>query len=216
VVLISGRGSNLEAIINATQTGELPVDLCAVISNQSHATGLWAARQQGIPTEVIDHRNFPDRNAFDRVLAERIDRRQPHLVVLAGFMRLLGPDFIDQYAGRLVNIHPSLLPAFPGLHTHERALAAGAKRHGATVHFVTHDMDSGPIIAQAIVPVLPDDTAPALAARVLIEEHRLYPLAIRWYAEGRLTIRDGRVLLDGRADPAQGLAGRHEENPEGK
>lgn len=216
VVLISGRGSNLEAIIQAVRAGELPVELCAVISNRPHAPGLWAARQQGIPTEVIDHGNFPDRNAFDRVLIERIDLRRPDLVVLAGFMRLLGPDFIDHYAGRLMNVHPSLLPAFPGLRTHERALAAGAKQHGATVHFVTHEVDSGPIIAQALVPVLPGDTPEALEARVLIEEHRIYPLAIRWYAEGRLSVSNGRVLLDGRSDPAQALSGPPKKNPEGK
>lgn len=150
------------------------------------------------------------------MLMERIDLRRPHLVVLAGFMRLLGPDFIDHYAGRLMNIHPSLLPAFPGLRTHERALAAGAKQHGATVHFVTHEADSGPIIAQAAVSVLADDTAETLAARVLTEEHRLYPLAIRWYAEGRLSVANGRVLLDGRNHPAQALGPITEENPEGK
>lgn len=216
MVLISGRGSNLEAIIQAVQAGELPIELCAVISNRPHAPGLWVARQQGIPTEVIDHGSFPDRNTFERMLMERIDLRRPHLVVLAGFMRLLGPDFIDHYAGRLINIHPSLLPAFPGLRTHERALEAGAKQHGATVHFVTHEADSGPIIAQAAVSVLADDTAETLAARVLTEEHRLYPLAIRWYAEGRLSVTNGRVLLDGRNHPAQALGPITEENPEGK
>lgn len=216
VILISGRGSNLEAIMQAARDEEFPVELCAVISNQPHAAGLWAARQQGIPAEVIDHRDFPDRNAFERALMERIDQRQPHLVALAGFLRILGPDFIDRYAGRLMNIHPSLLPAFPGLRTHERALAAGATQHGATVHFVTHDVDSGPIIAQATVPVLPDDTAETLAARVLTEEHRLYPLAIRWFAEGRLTLRNGCVLLDGRAAAAQGLCEPPEVNPERK
>ena len=204
-MLISGRGSNLDAIIEAVRTEELPVELCAVISNQPHAPGLWAARRHNIPTEVIDHRDFPDRNAFDRALMERIDRRQPQLVALAGFMRVLGPDFIDHYAGQLMNVHPSLLPAFPGLRTHERALAAGVKRHGATVHFVTHEIDNGPIIAQAEVPVLPGDTADILAARVLAEEHRIYPLAIRWFADGRLTVKDRRVLLDGRRHPNQGL-----------
>lgn len=216
VVLISGRGSNLEAILQAIRAGELPIDLCAVISNQPHAPGLWAARQQGVSTEVIEHGNFPDRNAFDRTLMERIDQKQPHLVALAGFMRVLGPDFIDHYAGRLMNVHPSLLPAFPGLRTHERALAAGAKEHGATVHFVTHEVDSGPIIAQAVVPVLTGDTAETLEARVLAEEHRIYPLAIRWYAEGRLSVSNGQVLLDGRRHPAQALSAVPQENPESK
>ncbi len=212
-MLISGRGSNLEAIIEAMRAAELPIELCVVISNQPHAPGLWSARRHNIPTEAIDHRDFPDRNAFDRVLMERIDRRQPQLVALAGFMRVLGPDFIDHYAGRLMNIHPSLLPAFAGLRTHERALAAGVKQHGATVHFVTHEIDSGPIIAQARVPVLPDDTAETLAARVLVEEHRIYPLAIRWFADGRLTVKDRRVLLDGRRHPSQGLGSTEGKSP---
>lgn len=213
MVLISGRGSNLEAIIRAVETEELPVDVCAVISNQPHAAGLWAARQRGIPAEVLDHRNFADRDAFDGALMETIDQRQPHLIVLAGFMRVLGPHFIDHYAGRLMNIHPSLLPAFPGLRTHERALAAGATRHGATVHFVTHDVDAGPVIAQAVVPVLPGDTVETLQTRVLAEEHRLYPLAIRWYAEGRLSVSNGRVLLDGHDYPERALGLVAEENP---
>ncbi|MFL6622282.1 MAG: phosphoribosylglycinamide formyltransferase [Sulfurifustis sp.] len=205
VVLISGRGSNLEAIIEANRCGNLPIEICAVISNRPEAPGLEVARCHGIPTEVVDHRRYSARSEFDRALQDRIDRNRPDLVVLAGFMRVLGAELIDRYAGRLINIHPSLLPAFPGLRTHERALAEGAKQHGATVHFVTHDVDSGPIIAQAAVPVLPGDTADTLAARVLIEEHRIYPLAIRWFVEGRLTVQNGRVLLDGRVDAVQGL-----------
>lgn len=202
---MSGRGSNLQAIIEATRTGELPVEICAVISNNAHAPGLQYARAANIATEILDHREIADRAAFDDALVDRIDRYRPDLVVLAGFMRVLGPAFVEHYAGRLMNIHPSLLPAFPGLHTHERALAAGVKRHGATVHLVTPEVDSGPIIVQASVPVLPGDTPQSLSERVLQEEHRIYPLAIRWFAEGRLTVREGTVLLDGRRDPIQGI-----------
>lgn len=205
VVLISGRGSNLHAILDAIQAGTLPIDVVAVISNRPQAQGLQHAQAAGITTEVVDHRSFKDRNAFDHALQQRIDHYQPQLVVLAGFMRVLGAAFIEHYAGRLINIHPSLLPAFPGLHTHERAITEGAKRHGASVHFVTQEVDGGPIIVQASIPVLSDDTAESLAARVLEQEHRIYPLAIRWFAEGRLSIRDGKALLDGRISPEQGF-----------
>lgn len=197
VVLVSGRGSNLQAIIDATRSGALPIDLRAVVSNNPDAEALARARAAGIATHVIDHRAYSLRSAFDTALQQTIDRHTPDLVVLAGFMRLLGPAFIDHYAGRLLNIHPSLLPAFPGLRTHERALAAGATRHGATVHFVTRETDAGPIVTQAAVPVRPGDTPATLAARVLDEEHRIYPLAIRWFAEGRLRLDGDRVLLDG-------------------
>jgi phosphoribosylglycinamide formyltransferase 1 len=196
VVLISGRGSNLQSIIDARQRDALAVELCAVISNRADAEGLARAESAGIPTEILDHRGYASREAFDTALMARIDRQRPHLVVLAGFMRVLGPAFIDHYAGRLINIHPSLLPAFPGLRTHERAIEAGVPQHGATVHFVTRDVDAGPIILQAAVPVLPGDTPASLGARVLVEEHRIYPLAIHWFAEGRLTISRGKVLLD--------------------
>jgi phosphoribosylglycinamide formyltransferase 1 len=205
VVLISGRGSNLQAIIDAARVGGLPVDVCGVVSNRAHAPGLDIARKAGIAVAVVDHRDFPDRASFDGALMAQIDPHRPDLVVLAGFLRILGPAFIDHYAGRLMNIHPSLLPAFPGLHTHERALAAGAKQHGATVHFVTGDVDGGPAIIQAAVPVHFGDTPRSLAERVLKEEHRIYPIAIRWYAEGRLAMRDGNVLLNGRRDPIQHL-----------
>jgi phosphoribosylglycinamide formyltransferase-1 len=206
VVLISGRGSNLEAILAAVRRGELPAEVRAVVSNDPQAAGLAHARVAGVPAEVIDHRAFPSRAAFDAALMRAIDAHAPDLVVLAGFMRILGPEFIDRYAGRLINIHPSLLPRYPGLDTHARALAAGERVHGATVHFVTHAVDAGPIICQATVPVEPGDTPATLAARVLEQEHRVYPLAIKWFAEGRLTVRDGRVLLDGRQRPEQGLA----------
>jgi phosphoribosylglycinamide formyltransferase-1 len=198
VVLISGRGSNLNAIIDAMDAGELPVEIRAVISNRPEAPGLQRAALAGIRTIVIDHACHPDRSAFDRALGETIDALQPALVVLAGFMRILTPEFVEHFRGRLLNIHPSLLPAFPGLHTHQRALEAGCSEHGASVHFVTATVDGGPVIAQARVPVRPGDTATTLAERVLQQEHRLYPMVIRWYAEQRLDLApDGRVLFDG-------------------
>jgi phosphoribosylglycinamide formyltransferase-1 len=205
VVLLSGRGSNLQAILDAVRRGELPVSVRAVISNNPHAQGLRVAAGAGVPTEIIDHREHTDRAAFDRALTIAIDRHQPALVVLAGFMRILGTDFIRHYAGRLINIHPSLLPAFKGLNTHAQALAAGAREHGASVHFVTNDLDGGPVIAQARVPVEPGDSVETLAARVLTAEHQIYPRAIRWFAEQRLTIHNGHVLLDGASRPEQGL-----------
>lgn len=189
VVLISGRGSNLQAMLDAG----IPVS--AVISNRADAAGLAMAARRGVPTGVIEHRRFASREAFDAALAEEIERHAPRLVALAGFMRVLTPAFVARFAGRLVNIHPSLLPAFPGLDTHARALAAGVERHGCTVHFVTEQLDHGPIIAQASVPVRPGDTEESLAARVLAEEHALYPRAIRWFLDGRLSIEDGKVRL---------------------
>ena len=205
VILISGRGSNMQAILKAARAGDFPAEIRAVISNAPEAAGLERARAADVATEVVNHRDYRNRTEFDRALMEKIDARTPDLVALAGFMRILGPEFIDHYAGRLINIHPSLLPKFPGLDTHERALASGAKVHGASVHFVTRDVDSGPIIIQTAVPVLAHDTPETLAARVLEEEHRIYPQAIRWFAEKRLSIRDGRVLLDGAQRPEQGL-----------
>jgi phosphoribosylglycinamide formyltransferase-1 len=187
VVLISGRGSNLRSLVEAG----LPV--AAVISNRADAAGLEFARARGIPAAVLEHRGFATREAFDEALARAIDRYAPRLVALAGFMRVLTPGFVRRYAGRLVNIHPSLLPAFPGLDTHAQALAAGVKIHGCTVHFVTEELDAGPIIVQAAVPVLADDTAAKLAARVLEQEHRIYPRAARWVLEERLVL-DGRVV----------------------
>jgi phosphoribosylglycinamide formyltransferase-1 len=182
VILISGGGSNMAAIVRAAQQGgwrkHHDAQVAAVISNRADAGGLAVAREQMIATEVVDHRKFATREAFDTELAAVIDRRQPALVVLAGFMRILTPGFVARYAGRLVNIHPSLLPAFPGLHTHQRALEAGCAFAGATVHQVTAELDHGPILAQAVVPVLPGDTADALAARVLTQEHLIYPRAI--------------------------------------
>lgn len=191
VVLVSGRGSNLRAIADAG----LPV--AAVISNRADALGLAFARGRSIPIAVVEHRDFESREAFDAALAETIDRYSPRLVALAGFMRILTAGFVERYRGRLMNIHPSLLPAFPGLHTHAAALAAGVKIHGATVHFVTAELDHGPIIIQAAVPVLPGDDPERLAARVLEQEHVIYPMAVRWFLDGRLSLSDGRVEVMG-------------------
>jgi phosphoribosylglycinamide formyltransferase-1 len=194
VILISGRGSNMEALLDA----RLPARIAAVISSSPEARGLATARNRGVDTAVVDYRAFPDRERYDAALAAEIDRHRPNLVVLAGFMRILGAPFIERFRGRLINIHPSLLPSFPGLDTHRRALAAGVRAHGCTVHFVTPQVDSGPIIAQATVPVLPGDTEEQLAARVLAEEHRIYPQAVRWFCEDRLRVgADGRVTIDG-------------------
>lgn len=192
VILISGRGSNMQAILEAG----LPVEIAAVISNKPEAKGLEVAAQHGIATAVVDHRQHASREQFDAALAEKIDSYQPDLVVLAGFMRILTEGFVNRYQGRLINIHPALLPAFPGLDTHEKALQEGVRIHGCTVHFVTPTVDHGPIISQAAVPVLPDDTPDALAARVLEQEHLTYPEAIRWFAEGRIRLEHGRVKSD--------------------
>jgi phosphoribosylglycinamide formyltransferase-1 len=191
VVLISGRGSNMQAIVEAG----LPV--AAVIANRADAAGLAWAKARGIATEVVDHRDFATREAFDAALADAIDKYQASLVALAGFMRILGGAFVQRYAGRLLNIHPSLLPDFPGLDTHARALAAGVRQHGCTVHFVTPELDHGPIVIQAAVPVRPDDTEDTLAARVLTEEHRVYPQAIRWFLDDRLVVEGGKVRVEG-------------------
>jgi phosphoribosylglycinamide formyltransferase-1 len=193
VILISGRGSNMEAMVRA----KLPAKVAAVISNRTDAAGLKFAVQSGIPTRVVDDRGFSSREAFDAALAEAIDAHSPDLVALAGFMRVLGGNFVQRYSGRLVNIHPSLLPAFPGLHTHRRALDEGVKLHGCTVHFVTPQADRGPIIVQAAVAVRVDDTEASLAARVLRQEHRIYPLAARWFIEDRLAVENGVVRVDG-------------------
>jgi len=203
VILISGRGTNLQALLDETRAGRLPIDIRAVISNNPNAEGLRRAREAGLHTEVVNHRIYSDRAAFDDALHQAIDRHSPRLVVLAGFMRILGHAFIERYAGRLINIHPSLLPKYPGLDTHARALAAGEHEHGASVHFVTSEVDGGPVILQAAVPVQPDDTPRSLAERVLAQEHRIYPLAIRWFAENRLALHGRQVWLDGvpRHDP---------------
>jgi phosphoribosylglycinamide formyltransferase-1 len=195
VVLISGRGSNMQALLEAG----IPVG--AVISNRADAAGLEFARARGIPIGVVEHRAYGTREAFEEALAAALDRYAPRLVALAGFMRVLTPGFVARYAGRMLNIHPSLLPAFPGLDTHARALAAGVKVHGCTVHFVTEALDAGPIVIQAAVPVLPGDSAAGLAARVLEQEHRIYPRAARWFLDQRLVVAEGKVRVKG--DDAQ-------------
>lgn len=200
VILISGRGSNMEAIIRAAQNEKWPARIVAVISNKTDASGLSFAAEQGIPVIVIANRDYPTREAFDVELQRTIDGFSPDLVALAGFMRILTTTFVAHYTGRMLNVHPSLLPSFTGLTTHRQALAAGVKIHGATVHFVTAELDHGPIVAQAAVPVLPDDTEQTLAARVLEQEHLIYPRAIRWFIEGRLSISGGIVHI---ADPQQ-------------
>lgn len=205
VILISGRGSNMKAIVDAMNHQTIPIDIRAVISNDPDAAGLETAHRAGLDTRVLGHTMFDDRDSFDSVLIDLIDEHQPGLVVLAGFMRILGKPFVDHYAGHLMNIHPALLPAFPGLNTHERALEAGTTQHGATVHFVTDDVDAGPIIVQATVDVKNGDSVSDLAARVLEQEHRIYPLAVGWFAEGRLSVKNGKVLLDGAQQPEQGL-----------
>ena len=202
VILISGRGSNMEALITARDAGQLPVDIVAVISNRPDAAGLETAERAGITAHYIDHKAFAGREAFDAALAECIDSFAPDLVVLAGFMRILSDGFVRRYEGRLMNIHPSLLPSFPGLHTHRRALDEGVRIHGCTVHFVTPTLDHGPVIIQAAVPVLDRDDEATLAGRVLRQEHRIYPQAVRWFAEDRLRLENGRVRLA--AEPADG------------
>ena len=197
VVLISGRGTNLQAIIDAVAGGALPVDTRAVICNEPGAPGIARARDAGYQTAVVHHRDFSNRDRFDAALADAIDRFGAELVVLAGFMRILTPGFVRRYAGRIINIHPSLLPEFPGLNTHARAIDAGATVHGATVHFVTEALDGGPIIAQARVPVLARDDADTLAARVLEREHEILPRVLLWLAQRRVELDGGRVLVDG-------------------
>jgi phosphoribosylglycinamide formyltransferase-1 len=189
VILISGRGSNMQALIEA----KLPVRVAAVVSNKPNAPGLEIAKMHGCETIVVDQRSYPARAAFDAALMETIDAYQPDLIALAGFMRILGNDFVNHYQGRLLNVHPSLLPAFPGLNPHRQALKEGVKIHGCTVHFVTAQMDCGPIIIQAAVQVMPDDTEETLAARVLQQEHRIYPEAVRWFMEDRLMLSENRV-----------------------
>lgn len=202
VILISGRGSNMQALLDAN----LPCKIAAVISNRSDAQGLEIARARGIPTAVVPHRDYADRASFDAALAAAIDRHAPDVIALAGFMRILTDHFVERYRGKLINIHPSLLPAYPGIDTHERALQDGIKIHGCTVHFVTPTLDHGPIIIQAAVPVLRDDTPESLSARVLGEEHRIYAQAIRWLCRGQVWLnKESRAASDRLEQPGAAL-----------
>lgn len=203
VVLISGNGSNLQSIIDSRSNSSPKIDIRAVLSNNPTAYGLERASKAGIATAVVNHRDYPDRESFEAALIAEIDRQQPALVVLAGFMRILTANFVNHYLGRLINIHPSLLPLYPGLNTHQRAIENSDSEAGATVHFVTPEVDGGPIIIQAHVPVQPGESSDNLASRVLVQEHIIYPKAIRWIAQGRLQIRDNLVLLDGVQSPEQ-------------
>ncbi len=198
LVLISGGGSNLQTLIDASRAAESAYDIVHVISNRPEAYGLTRAEQAGITARCLDHKAFKERSLFDAALAQMIDEVSPDLIVYAGFMRIMGADFVSRYDGRMINIHPSLLPNFPGLHTHARALEAGVTIHGCTVHWVTAGVDEGAIIGQAGVPINPGDTADDLAARVLVQEHRLYPVCVQAVASGRAKLVDGRTLLDGK------------------
>ncbi|WP_413586966.1 phosphoribosylglycinamide formyltransferase [Aquipseudomonas alcaligenes] len=204
VVLISGSGSNLQALIDSIAQDGNPARIAAVICNRADAYGLVRAQNAGIPTRVLDHKQFDGREAFDAALIEAIDGFDPQLVVLAGFMRILTGDFVRHYEGRLLNIHPSLLPKYKGLHTHQRALEAGDREHGCSVHFVTEELDGGPLVVQAVVPIESDDTPESLAQRVHRQEHQIYPLAMRWFAEGRLKLGKTGAQLDGKDLPATG------------
>lgn len=204
VVLLSGTGGNLQAMIDSFKDGSTPVRIRAVISNRDDAFGLQRARDAGIEACVLDHKAYEGREAFDAALIELIDTFNPQLVVLAGFMRILSADFVRHYHGRLLNIHPSLLPLYKGLHTHQRALDAGDAEHGCSVHFVTEELDGGPLVVQAVISVQLQDSPATLAHRVHTQEHRIYPLAIRWFAEGRLSLGEHGALLDGQLLPASG------------
>ncbi len=204
VVLLSGTGSNLQALIDSTATGDSPVRISAVISNRADAYGLQRARDVGIATRTLDHKAFEGREAFDAALVELIDTFNPKLVVLAGFMRILSAGFVRHYQGRLLNIHPSLLPKYKGLHTHQRALDAGDREHGCSVHFVTEELDGGPLVVQAVIPVELHDSAQSLAHRVHAQEHRIYPMAVRWFAQGRLSLGEQGAMLDGQLLAASG------------
>ncbi|QKJ88189.1 Phosphoribosylglycinamide formyltransferase [Paramixta manurensis] len=206
VVLVSGHGSNLQAILDACQQQRINGSVAAVLSNKTDAFALERAREAGIVTHALSASQFVDRAAFDRQLMREIDAYAPHLVVLAGYMRILSPAFVAHYHDRLLNIHPSLLPKYPGLHTHRQALENGDEEHGTSVHFVTDELDGGPVILQAKVPVFPDDSEEDITARVQHQEHAIYPLVIGWFVEGRLQMRDNAAWLDGKKLPPQGYA----------
>jgi phosphoribosylglycinamide formyltransferase-1 len=204
VLLISGRGSNMEAIVQRCAADGWPAQVVAVISNRPQAKGLDFARAHGIATAIVDHKHYTLRSDFDAALATAIDAFEPDVVALAGFMRVLGTEFVEHYAGRLLNIHPSLLPKYKGLHTHQRALEAGDSEHGCSVHFVTEELDGGPLVVQAVIPVQSDDSPESLAQRVHTQEHLIYPLAVTWFAEGRLHLEAQGAMLDGHALPSTG------------
>lgn len=206
VVLISGNGSNLQSILDACASGRINGSVAAVFSNKESAYGLTRAQQASVPGLALSPRDFPDREAFDRQLMQEIDAFEPDLVVLAGYMRILSSAFVTHYHDRLLNIHPSLLPKYPGLHTHRQALENGDKEHGTSVHFVTDELDGGPVVLQARVPIFPGDDEAEITARVQHQEHAIYPLAISWFTDGRLVMRDGKAWLDGQPLPAQGYA----------
>ncbi|MBA0167617.1 MULTISPECIES: phosphoribosylglycinamide formyltransferase [Pectobacterium] len=206
VVLISGHGSNLQALIDASKNGRLKGKIAAVFSNNAEAYGLERAQNADIPTFVLNPEDFADRAAFDAALANEIEQHEPALVVLAGYMRILSPEFVAQFAGKMLNIHPSLLPKYPGLHTHRKALENGDREHGTSVHFVTDELDGGPLILQAKVPVFSDDTEESLSERVKTHEHTIYPMVINWFLNGRLVMRDNEAWLDSVRIPPQGYA----------
>ncbi|MEB7885054.1 phosphoribosylglycinamide formyltransferase [Serratia fonticola] len=206
VVLVSGQGSNLQALIDACQQGRVAATLVAVLSNNAQAYGLQRAEEAGIAAQALDAKGFADREAFDAALAQAIDQYQPDLVVLAGYMRILSNAFVQRYAGRMLNIHPSLLPKYPGLHTHRQAIDNGDAEHGTSVHFVTEQLDGGPVILQAKVPIFPGDEEDEVIERVQTQEHTIYPLVVSWFIEGRLAMRDNAAWLDGERLPAQGYA----------
>jgi phosphoribosylglycinamide formyltransferase-1 len=206
VVLVSGQGSNLQALIDACQQGRIDATIVAVLSNNAQAYGLQRAEEAGIAAQALDAKAFADREAFDAALAQAIDQYQPDLVVLAGYMRILSNAFVQHYAGRLLNIHPSLLPKYPGLHTHSQAIDNGDAEHGTSVHFVTEQLDGGPVILQAKVPIFPGDEEDEVIERVQTQEHTIYPLVVSWFIEGRLAMRDNAAWLDGERLSAQGYA----------
>ncbi|AUH01631.1 phosphoribosylglycinamide formyltransferase [Pectobacteriaceae bacterium CE70] len=206
VVLISGQGSNLQALINACKNGRIKGRVAAVFSNNPDAFGLTRAQEAGIDTHVLSPKSFEERAAYDAALADEIEKYTPDLVALAGYMRILSPEFVERFAGKMLNIHPSLLPKYPGLHTHAQALANGDMVHGTSVHFVTDDLDSGPVILQAKVPIFAEDTEQNVLERVQVQEHTIYPLVVNWFLEGRLKMKDGEAWLDSVRIPSNGYA----------
>lgn len=205
VILISGNGSNLQAIIDEVENNDLPVSIKAVISNQPDAYGLTRAKNHNLPAITIDHKDFLDRESFDKKLKQEIGRHKPDYIILAGFMRILSDDFVSHFHQKIINIHPSLLPKYPGLNTHKKVLAANDKQHGSTIHIVTEKLDSGPIILQSVIPVMPDDSPESLKQKVQAKEYLIYPLAIKWLAEGRITFENNNVFLNGELLPECGV-----------